>query len=281
MWWIIPLMMAGGAGLYQGSVYAQRQVIYGPDPKLIEAETALPPARTFKDLKTEDGQTLVAWFAEPKDAEHPLVLYFHGRDGTLDVRRLQFRSMIEHGYGLLALAFRGFNGSSGSPTEAGLMQDAEAAYAKARDLGYEPGRIVLMGESLGTGVATMLAARRDVAAVVLDSPYLSMIDLSARHAPWYPAGIALVDTFRADEAIGKVKAPILMVSGRQDRMTPTDGAETLSRITHPPKCLTPVTNSNHITFSHPDVLRKAMEWIDQTLSERAAAACPEEFIAQE
>ena len=97
-----------------------------------------------------------------------MVLYFHGNGGALRYRLERFRALTADGTGLLALSYRGYGGSSGSPTEAGLLADADAAYAFALAR-YPAERIVLWGESLGAGVAIALATRRKVARLVLGS----------------------------------------------------------------------------------------------------------------
>ena len=108
-------------------------------------------------LVTDDGETLVAWHVPPRE-RRPLILYFHGNGGALVDRVPRFRVFAASGYGLLAVSYRGYGGSSGSPTQTGLMRDGESAYREARARDYESDHIVLMGESLGTGVAIALAA---------------------------------------------------------------------------------------------------------------------------
>jgi hypothetical protein len=100
---------------------------------------------------------------------HPIFLYLHGNGGSLQWRAERFRSLTADGSGLVALSYRGYGGSSGRPTETGLIEDAAAyAFAIAR---YPAERIVLWGESLGSAVALALAAERPVGRLVLDAPF--------------------------------------------------------------------------------------------------------------
>src|SRR5208282_963063 len=123
----------------------------------------------------------------------------------------RFRMFAASGYGLLAVSYRGYGGSTGSPTQTGLMRDGEAAYQEARARGYEGDRIVLIGESLGTGVATALATTHEAAALVLDSPFLSAADVAAAHFGMLPVRWLMFDQFRSDLAIRDVHIPVLIV----------------------------------------------------------------------
>ena len=142
-------------------VFVQRSLLYHPDPADMERERGLLPGLERLILKSEDGETLVAWYRPPRDGR-VLLLYFHGNGGNLGDRAERFLALMQNDDGLLALSYRGYGGSTGAPTEAGLLLDANAAYDAALAKGYRPERIVVVGESLGTGVGVALAARRVV-----------------------------------------------------------------------------------------------------------------------
>ena len=114
----------------------------------------------------------------------------------------RFRMFTARRYGLFAVSYRGYGGSSGSPTQSGLLLDGEAAYHEARARGYDGDRIVLMGASLGTGVATALAATHEAAALVLESPYLSALDVaSARYAIFPVSWLMLNSSARISRSV--------------------------------------------------------------------------------
>ena len=117
------------------------------------------------------------------------------------------------------LSYRGYGGSDGKPTEDGLIADARAAYDFARAT-YPDAKIVLWGESLGTGVAVALAAEKDVAAVILEAPFTSTADVAFSAYPFVPVRLLMKDQFRSDERIGKVTAPVLVMHGARDRIVP-------------------------------------------------------------
>src|SRR5260221_230684 len=129
------------------------------------------------ELTTADGEKVIVWHVPPK-GDRPVVLYFHGNGGSLAWRANRFRSFVADGTGLVALSYRGYGGSTGNPTEAGLIADAEAVYgfAAAR---YPVERIAVWGESLGSGVAVALAASHKIARMILESPFTSAAEVGA------------------------------------------------------------------------------------------------------
>jgi fermentation-respiration switch protein FrsA (DUF1100 family) len=262
---LVPVALLGLAG---GLYYLPPKFIIQPDTSHASpAESGVADANIVT-VPTDDGEKLVAWYADPKDARRPIILYFHGQSGALAHRNEQFNRLIEHGYGLLAIAYRGFNESTGSPSEEGLKYDADGAYAEALRRGFAPSRIVLMGESLGTGVATFLASRREVAAVVLDSPYdniPAVIDTNF-HVPAIVSELVLRDKFHSDAVIDKVKAPVFMSVGKTDGAIPPQHGLRLYNLAHDPKQLIE-SDCGHITFKEDKTaLAKAMAWIDATLA---------------
>ena len=218
-----------------GLTLFQRDLQYHPGGVLAPpAQAGLAAMETLR-LASGDGETLVAWFARPARDDLPLILYFHGNGGVLADRAPRFQKMTASGYGLLAVSYRGYGGSTGTPTEDGILLDAEAAYDEAARRGFSGRRLVFMGESLGTGVATIMAARHEAAALVLDSPYLSAVDIAAERYPIFPVSYLMRDPFRADLAIADVHIPVLMLHGEDDAIIPIALAERLFERAHEPK----------------------------------------------
>jgi fermentation-respiration switch protein FrsA (DUF1100 family) len=134
----------------------------------------------------------------------------------------------------VALSYRGYGGSSGRPSESGLLADAGAAYAFALAR-YPAERIVLWGESLGTGVAVALAAEKPVARVILESPFSSAVDIAARRYWFVPVRWLMKDQFRSDLRVGKVAAPVLVLHGERDNVVPIALGERLYALVNAPK----------------------------------------------
>lgn len=251
---------------FAGLAIMQRAFLYQPHVGLITpAQAGLSNIESLR-LATDDGETLEAWFAAPRAARAPLILYLHGNGGALADRHQRFLAMTQHGYGLLAVSYRGYGASTGSPTEAGILRDAETAYAEALRRGFSPARLVIMGESLGAGVAALLASRHAAAALVLDSPYFSMLDVAAAHFPMFPVALVLRDAYRADEAIGTVHMPVLMAAGAADPVIPLASAQRLFARANEPKHFITAADGGHLVLGRADVLPRVFAFIDALFS---------------
>jgi fermentation-respiration switch protein FrsA (DUF1100 family) len=231
--WLLLIAALGYGGLLALMYVFQRSLMYFPDPvRTTPAAAGLPQAEEVT-LTSSDGEKLIAWHVPPQGTK-PLVIYFQGNAGALDLRAGRFRWLIADGTGLVALSYRGYGGSTGRPSEAGLIDDAAAAYdfAAAR---YPARRIVVWGESLGTGVAVALAAEREVGGIILDAPFTSLADVGAAAYPFVPVRWFIKDTFHSDERITHVSAPLLVLHGERDRIVPIRFGQKLFFLAKEPK----------------------------------------------
>ena len=241
-------LLIAAVGLYCGVLALmyvfQRAMMYFPDAtRVAPAQAGLPRAAEVT-FASSDGEKLFAWYVPP-DAGKPLVIYFQGNAEGLAARVGRFTWLTADGTGLLALCYRGYGGSSGTPSEDGLIRDAEAAYGFARER-TPARRIVLFGESLGTAVAVALAAGHDVAAVILDAPFTSAAEVGAAAYPFAPVRWLMKDKFRSDERIGRVSAPLLVMHGEQDRIVPIRFAEKLFALAREPKRFVRFPQGGHV-----------------------------------
>ncbi len=221
----------------------QRSLLYpASDRRTTAAEAGLGG---FQDLilATADGERLVAWWRPPQPGK-ALVLYFHGNGGSLWSRRLRAHALTASGRGLLMISYRGYSGSTGTPTEAGLHMDARAAYDWIVR-SYEPARLVAYGESLGTGVAVRLASEASLAGLILDAPYTSTADVASLTYWYVPVGWLMLDQFRSQDIITKVKAPILILHGTDDRIIPFTLGEQLYAAAPEPKRFIRIEGGSH------------------------------------
>jgi fermentation-respiration switch protein FrsA (DUF1100 family) len=204
--------LAVGAIMY----FAQRALMYFPNlTRTAPAAAGLPQA---EEVTLDSGaEKVIVWHVPPR-GNRPVVLYFHGNGGALEHRVARFRKIIADGTGLVALSYRGYGGSTGQPTEAGLIEDARAAYAFAA--ARYPERIVAWGESLGTGVATAIAAEKPVSRVVLEAPFSAAVDVAAARYWYLPVRLLMKDQFRSDLRVVQIVAPVLILHGEADRTVP-------------------------------------------------------------
>jgi fermentation-respiration switch protein FrsA (DUF1100 family) len=184
-------------------------------------------------LATADDEKVIVWHV-PAKAGHPVLLYFHGNGDFLAGFFGRFRGLIADGTGVVALSYRGYAGSSGTPSERGLLQDAAAAYAftTAR---YSADRIVVWGFSLGTGVAVALAAEQPVGKLILEAPYTSLAEVAASAFPIFPVRLVMKDPFHSDQRIARVNVPLLILHGARDATIPITFGERLFALAQEPK----------------------------------------------
>ena len=222
---------------------AQRKLLFFPDTtRYAPAAVGLPEAKEVV-LDTADGEKVIVWHAAPQ-GDKPVVIYFQGNGGGLNLRAGRFRKVLEQGMGLIAVNYRGFGGSTGSPSEAGLLQDAAATYAFATQ-NYPAERIVLWGESLGTGVAVALAADKPVARVLLESPYTSTADVAAATYWFVPVHLLMKDPFPSDQRAGRITVPVLVLHGVNDNIIHISYGERLFELIRAPKRFIRLANASH------------------------------------
>ena len=240
--WLITAAAAFG-GLVVLTYVFQRSLMYFPERlRTAPAEAGFASAEEVV-LGTADGEKVIAWHVPPR-GERPVVLYFHGNGGALRYRVNRFKALTADGAGLVALSYRGYGGSTGSPSEAGLIADGEAAYqfAAAR---YPAEQIVPWGESLGSGVAIALAASHTVGRMVLEAPFTSAADVGARAYWFLPVRLLMKDQFHSDWRIGRVTVPVLFLHGARDAVVPIGLGEQLYALANEPKRFVRFADGGH------------------------------------
>lgn len=226
----IAVALYGAAAFYMW--HQQREFLYRRAPTFIPASNQQIPRGEDVTLLAGDGTTLRGWRIVPTRPDAVTFLYFHGNADGLNGRTDRFKLMSAKGDGVLAMSYRGYGGSGGMPSEAALHADAALIY-ETLIRQTEERNIVIFGESLGTGVALKLAAGRNPRAVVLDSPYFSVLHRAQASYPWLPVSRLLEDTFRSDLFIREVSRPILMLHGTQDFVIPMKDSEALAALARP------------------------------------------------
>ena len=217
-------------GLVCAAMYAlQHRLQYVPDPSPMDPVRAGLGSVRSESLDTADGERIVVWWQPPRDATAPVYLYLHGNGANLMARAARLQRLAASGAGFMAVSWRGYGGSTGTPREPGLMADARAAY-DALAQRVHPHRIVLFGESLGTTVSVLLAAQVPVAALVLDSSFASALDVAQGAYPWLPVRWLMRDPLRADLAAPSLTVPVLQIHCHEDPVTPLASAQRLNAL---------------------------------------------------
>lgn len=259
--WLLVLAVFAYVGLLALMYVFQRALMYFPDSARTPPALAGLPQAEEVVLTSADGEKLIAWHVPPREAK-PVVIYFHGNAGALNLRAVRFKWLTADGNGLVALSYRGYGGSTGKPSEQGLINDARAAYdfAAAR---FPAKRIVLWGESLGTAVAVAVAAEREIGGLILDAPFTSTADVGAAAYPFAPVRWFLKDSFRSDKRITDVKAPLLVLHGERDPIVPVAFGERLFRLAPDPKRMVRFPLAGHVDLDDHGAPKVVREFLDQ------------------
>ncbi len=265
------LLLIGYIGLTLLVWHYQRSLMYLP------MRNMEPPAYyglknfTAEKLVAEDGTELTAWYAPAREGM-PTIIYLHGNGGHLGYRAGVYHGFAEEGFGVIALSWRGYGTSTGSPTEEGLYQDARAAIAFAEKHGLALKQLIYYGESLGTGVAVQMAMETKPGAVVLYAPYTSIVQRAAEIYFFLPARWLVKDRFDSLGKIHNVEAPLLILHGEPDTIVPvTHGKKMLEAANEPKKgVFFPDLGHNDLVPQRfvPEVLKFCQE---QGLIKKAAA----------
>jgi len=231
---LIPWLIAVYAVICLVAYFGNRLFMYFPDPtRVAPAEAGLGSVEEI-EIAVADDISLVAWHSRAKK-DKPTILYFHGNGANAADRARRIEKIREDGFGVLYLNNRGYGGSGGKPTEENNVADAIAAYDHLSGLGVPADRIVVYGESLGSGQAVRLAAERPVAAVVLEAPLTSTIDVARSTYFWLPLGLLITDQYNNERNIRSVKAPVLILHGEQDAVIPVEMGWRVYRAANEPK----------------------------------------------
>jgi uncharacterized protein len=258
--WLLILLAVGYVGGLAAVFLLQRAILF-PIPS---SERIAPAAAGFPDveehvLTTADGEKIIVWHMPAKPGR-PVILYFHGNGDYLAGFFARFRDFIADGTGIVAPAYRGYSGSTGKPSEQGILQDAEAALAftAAR---YQADRIVVWGFSLGSGAAVALAAEHPVSKLILESPYSSIADVAASAFPIFPVRLLMRDPFRSDQRIARVKAPLLVMHGARDATIPMVFGERLFALAAEPKQFVRFPDGGHNDLDYFGACATALQFI--------------------
>ncbi len=237
--------LAGVYGLWAILFLFQSRILYFTDPTRRDpAELGLE--RTVDtETRTKDGAKLVLWKTEPEWTGAPHILYLHGNRRALWRRARFFRLFLAAGYGFTALAHRGFNGSSGRPSEKKNVADAIHVFDELVASGVPAASIIVYGESLGSGTAVQLAVARPVGGVVLHAPYDSLRDIVRSRTIWLLPRLIFREQYDSVRQIQKVTAPVLWIHGDADRIIPQSRGRRLYDAATGPKYAALVKGANH------------------------------------
>jgi fermentation-respiration switch protein FrsA (DUF1100 family) len=211
----------GYAGLVAAARLYYRRFLFPAPP---DFPLSIPPGATAIALSAADGVTVNALsFNTGSDAppRQTTIVHFHGNGETI-VQNMQWAQVLAaRGIRVVLVEYRGYGASAGAPiTEDGLYLDAMTALDALAARGTGPRDIVLWGTSLGTGVASEMARRGRGRALVLVTPFTSIPDAAAFHAPFLPMRLIVTEQFDTLSRAGNIRVPTLVVHGTLDEVVP-------------------------------------------------------------
>ncbi len=242
MWLFLKLVLLAYLIIVAALYFAQRSFVYFPNDKV-----PVKPSDVVEVLATaKDGVQIRSWYIPRSDNEKSFIVYFHGNAGNFANRAPKVLDYVKAGYGVLLAEYRGYGGNEGDISEAGIYMDARAQIDwLINEQGVSEGEIVLYGESIGSGPATQMATEYDVKALVLETPFSSLVDVAASIYWFVPVRYLLKDRYMNIDKIAAIKAPLFIVHGTHDEVIDIRFARNLYKSAVQPKTMVEIPNGDH------------------------------------
>ena len=212
----------------------QRSLMYHPQENNYSGDQLKVEVEKVK-ITTSDNINLLGWFHKKDLKKFKTIVYFHGNAGNLENRIHKLNHFKDMDVNFLIIAWRGFSGNQGKPSEKGLYNDGNSAILWLKNLGLKDNDIVLYGESLGTGVATEIAQNNNFAGLVLETPFTSMIEAAKNFYPYIPVAFLLKDKYDNQNKIKNINMPVLVMHGEADQIVPFWMGEKIFEMANQPK----------------------------------------------
>jgi len=212
----------------------QRNLLYHPTENNYSGDQLLVSVEKIK-IKTKDNIELLSWYHNKNINDYKTILFLHGNAGTLENRIHKINHFKDMNINFLLVAWRGFSGNKGKPTEKNLYEDARSALQWLKSKGIKENNIIIYGESLGTGVATEIAQNKNFAGIILESPFTSMIEAGKDKYPYLPVKFLLKDKYESEKKIKNIKSPILIMHGKVDNIVPFYMGKKMYELANNPK----------------------------------------------
>ena len=240
--------------------FYQRKLLYHPSENNYLDETQLN--HTIEKTFIQSNEKLVSWYFK-KNPKFKTILFFHGNAGKLDNRVYKLNELSKLELNYLIVAYRGFSGNAGKPTESGLYEDANFAKIWLNKNGVKDKDIIIYGESLGTAVAIDLASRYNFSGIILESPFTSMLDLAQKYYPIFPVKLILKDRYESRKKLNYIKSPVLVMHGKKDKIVPFYMGEQILEALSSPKFSYFNDNDDHMMEYNEDLLGSIKNFLVQ------------------
>lgn len=265
-------------GLLALLYFSQNGLIYYPDQRAPFSPAAYGvPEVSLVQYETPDGLELIGWYAPPPVAGGPVVVFFHGNAAHIGVRADKARAFIDRKFGVFMPEYRGYGGNPGTPGEDALYTDARGALKWLEAQGIGKNQVVLYGESIGSGVAVHMAAEYPAAALLLEAPFSSLVDVGQSKFWWVPVGLLLKDRYDNQSKIAAFNGPVMVVHGGKDRVVPQKFGVKLYKAATEPKNFLDVPLAGHNDVFYPGVADAMIAFLDK---QGISAPSPEQLSSE-
>ena len=258
---ILILILLGYLIITFALYFFQRNLLYYPAINNYSGEKLNVSVEKVK-IKTEDNIELLSWYHKKNSGDYKTILFLHGNAGTLENRIYKINHLKNMNVNFLIIAWRGFSGNKGKPTEKGLYEDARSALRWLKSKGVKEESIIIYGESLGTGVATEIAQYKNFAGVILETPFTSMVSAGKSKYPFFPVSFLLKDKYESDKKIKNIKSPILIMHGEVDKLVPFWMGKKLYNLANEPKYSYFSKYDDHMMEYNEKLLNELKKFID-------------------
>jgi len=242
--------------------FTQRNLLYHPgDNNYLDDKIQFSYKEVF--IEVDQDIKLKSWLIEKDLKKYKTLVFFHGNAGNLFNRVHKLNELHKLDINILIISWRGFSGNSGKPTEKNLYQDAQKSIEWLNSKGIENKKIILYGESLGTGVAVELAQKNIFNSIILESPFTSMAKTAKIYYPYLPVNLLLKDKYDSINKIHKITKPILIMHGVKDDLVPYIMSVELFNKANEPKYSFFPKDDNHMMDFNDKLLNKIRLFIKQ------------------
>ena len=238
----------------------QRNLLYHPsDNSYQEDKVNFDYKEIF--IQNKEGIKLKAWLHEKDLIKKKTIIFFHGNAGNLRNRNYKLNELSKFDINFLIVAYRGFSGNQGKPSELGLYEDARSTLDWLKIKGVKEKNLILYGESLGTAVAIEIAQNKDLAGIILESPFTSMVELAQKYYPVLPVKFLLKDKYETIKKLPNINSPLLVLHGKLDDIVPFSMGKKLFEKANEPKFKYFIDDDDHMLRYDQKLLNEIKKFI--------------------
>ena len=262
--WIVGILLLFYVAITALLYVFQSKFIYFPSRQVLVTPASIGLAFDEVRLQTEDGVSIAGWYV-PADEDSKIVLFFHGNGGNISHRLDTIEILHRMGLSVLMIDYRGYGQSEGSTDEQGTYLDAEAAWRYlVEERQFEPERIIILGRSLGGGVASWLAWQHPPKALILEASFTSVTDMAGQQYPFLPTKWLTRNRYDTASRLPEIEVPVFIVHSPSDDVIPYSHGRRLFELANEPKVFLEIEGGHNEGFIFSQVYREGLKaFIDE------------------